>query len=190
MRVLQAQGLPRPVQPGFDALFSETGVLATPSEDRARLIAATAGELARSLEQLPGVLTARVHVAVPKAQPALDADPAPTTAAVLITRRQTAAALAEEPVRKLVSSAFEGLDPNRVSVVQVAAAAAQAGPAAFVRVGPFTVSRPSAPGLRAALAAALGLDVVFALAVIVLVRQRQRTPPDMDHKARNRPRAR
>jgi type III secretion protein J len=188
MRLLEAQGLPRPVQPGFDALFRETGVLATPGEERARLIAASAGELSRSLEHLPGVLTARVHVAVPDSQAALDAKPVPMTAAVLLQRQSGLAALAEAPVRELVASAIDGLDATRVTIVQVAAFAAAVGPSAVARIGPFTVSAGSAAGLRSLLGGALALDLLLALALIALVRQRRRTPPDMDHTNRNRPR--
>jgi type III secretion protein J len=188
MRLLEAQGLPRAVQPGFDALFRETSVLATPGEERSRLIAASAGELSRSLEHFPGVLTARVHVAVPDPQIAVDAKPVPMTAAVLLQRRSGSAALAEAPVRELVASAIDGLDPSRVTIVQVAALSAEAGPPRFTRLGPFTVSAGSAAGLRSVLGGALALDLMLALALIALVRQRRRTPPELDHTNRNRPR--
>ena len=48
--------LPKPAEPDFAALYRESGLLATPREERARWAAATAGELARSLERVPGVL--------------------------------------------------------------------------------------------------------------------------------------
>jgi type III secretion protein J len=188
MRLLEAQGLPKPSQPGFDALFAETGVLATPGEERARLIAASAGELSRSLEHLPGVLAARVHVAVPDSQTALDAKPVPLTAAVLLQRRGGLSELAEAPVRELVASGVNGLDASRVTIVQVAAPAADLAPASLARVGPFTVSASSAPGLRSALGVALALDLLLALALIALVRQRRRRPAEMDHTHRNRTR--
>jgi len=186
--LLEAQGLPRPVQPGFDELFRETGVLATPGEERARVIAASAGELSRSLEHLPGVVTARVHLAIPDSQTALDAKPVPMSAAVLLQRQSGLAPIAEGPVRELVASAIDGLDASRVTIVQVAARAAEDGPPSLARVGPFTVGAASATGLRSVLGGALALDLLLAVALITLVRQRRRTPPDMDHTSRNRPR--
>jgi type III secretion protein J len=188
MRLLEEQGLPRPVPPGFDALFRDTGALATPAEERARVIAASAGELSRSLEHLPGVLSARVHVAIPNSQTALDATPAPMTAAVLLERQSGRASLAEAPVRELVASAIDGLDASRVTIVQVSALAAAVRPSTLAQVGPFRVSPASAATLRSVLGGTLAVDLLLALALIALVRQRRRTPPDMDHTNRNRPR--
>jgi hypothetical protein len=42
--------------------------------------------------------------------------------------------------------------------------------------------------LRSALGGALALDLLLAFALIALVRHWRRTPPDMDHTNRNRPR--
>src|SRR5262245_35204132 len=45
LRVLQQQGLPVAEPPGIDRLLEPSGLVATPDEERARLTAATAGEL-------------------------------------------------------------------------------------------------------------------------------------------------
>jgi type III secretion protein J len=172
LRVLDAQRLPKAVQPGFEELYGNTGLVATPGEERVRLAAATAGELSRSLERMPGVLDARVHLALPEPSSALDAKPTPITAAVLLqTARAHQQPFDEEPVRKLVASAVKGLDAGRVSIVRVNAESPAVAAPAFVRVGPFTVTRDSAAGLRAALGAALVLDLVLAVALIAAVRR-------------------
>src|SRR5262245_27574424 len=53
LRVLEAERLLAPEPPGFEELYREQGLVSTPEEERARALAATAGELARSCERLP-----------------------------------------------------------------------------------------------------------------------------------------
>jgi type III secretion protein J len=186
LRVLEAQRLPQAVQPGVQALYDEPGLLATPAEERARWAAATAGELSRSLARMPGVRNARVHLALPGALDRLDGEPPPITAAVLIERRLGAAAIADEPVQKLVAAAVTGLEPYRVAVIQVTPAAQEPSAPVWARVGPFVVARDSAGWLRVVLAGALALHLMMALALIALFRRgRQTTREGVGTRARS-----
>jgi type III secretion protein J len=192
LRVLEAQRLPQRAQPGVEALYDDRGLLTTPSEERARAAAATAGELARSLERMPGVRTARVHLAL--TEPATTLDPGAdehalsrtraSKAAVLIQRRLGAAAIPEQPMRDLIAAAVTDLDPNQITIVQVTPDAQEPSVARWARVGPFTVARDSAPGLRAVLAAALALDLVMAFGLVALVRRWRHATREL---ARSRP---
>ena len=65
LAVVRAEGLPRAIEPGVVEVFGEGSLVPTPTEERARFMAATSGEIARSIEAIDGVLDARVHVAVP-----------------------------------------------------------------------------------------------------------------------------
>jgi type III secretion protein J len=173
LRVLQQQGLPAPDAPDLDRLLQPSGLVATPEEERVRLSAAHAGELARSLERIQGVVNARVHLVLPSALRPLDAAPAPAQAAVLLVRGAGAAAIDETSVRRLVAAAVSGLDPGAVTIVQTQAVQTPQTAVATVRVGPFSVRRESAPLLKGVLALALSLDLAMALALIWAVRRKR-----------------
>jgi type III secretion protein J len=173
LRVLQQQGLPAPEPPGIEAMLEPTGLVATPEEERARLSSVTAAELARSLERIDGVVSARVHLVLPGTLRALDTPAAPPRAAVLIVRRAGAPPIVEHDARKLVSAAVSGLDPQAVTIVQTQAARVEASHASTVRVGPFSVRRESAGLLRGTLALALLLNLAMGVALIWTVRRKR-----------------
>jgi type III secretion protein J len=177
--LLEAQGLPKREPPGFDQLYRDSGLLATPQEERARWTSATEAELARSLARMPGVLDARVHLALPDAERPLDSEAPEHKAAVLLQRARSSTPIDEAGVRSLIAAAIDGLPAERVTVVQVEADAPAAITPAFVHVGPIAVSRGSAPLLRTVLATALGLDLLMAIALVVLVRRARSSRRDV-----------
>ncbi|MDW8362927.1 MAG: secretion protein [Myxococcales bacterium] len=174
---LRAVSLPRVRETSLTELFGGGGLVPTPVEERARLAAALGGELARSLESVDGVLDARVHVALPEPQPlrAPGQEPPRPRASVLVRHRADARPPDEASVRALVAGAVDGLRPEDVSVVAVAAAVRAPAPeAGLVRMGPVAVSRGSLPAFRALAAAALGTNLLLAGALVfVLVRRRR-----------------
>ena len=169
LRALQARGLPRPAPSGLDALEQSLGLVATPEEERGRLARAAAGELARSLMRLPGVLDARVHLASSGPATALDRPAAPSTAGVLLLRAARSEAVDEARVRALVAASVPGLTPAAVTVMQSEAAPAAPSPPRMTAIGPFSVAAGSAPQLRAVLVAALLLNLVLAGLLIAAV---------------------
>ncbi len=68
-----AFGLPRPRPSGLEAFSNRTGFGRTRADERAQLMAALAGEAARSFEVHPDVITARVHVVIPDKPMGVDA---------------------------------------------------------------------------------------------------------------------
>ncbi len=160
----------------FDNLQTEPRLLMTPREERTRWAAALSVELARSLERLPGVIDARVHLALPDAPLALDQPQPPGKAAVLLRREHGASPAAESHVRALVAGAVEGLAPNQVAVVQTSARAPSPAAPALVQLGPIEVTRRSSAALRAVLGSALALDLVLAVALIAVVYRRRTRP--------------
>jgi type III secretion protein J len=178
LKVLQAEKLPKAIEPGFEALYRETGLVATPIEERARWAAATTGELSRSLERLHGVLDARVHLALPETPQQLDAERPQPRAAVLIQRQRQVPPIDEAKVRALVAGAVDGLAVERVTVVQVVAEPQPRAALALVHVGPIAVTGGSAFALRALLGGALALDLVLAAALVALVRRKRGVPDD------------
>lgn len=178
LRVLERERLPRPETAGLAELYAESGLVATPSEERARWAAATAGELARSLERLPGVIDARVHLTPVEAPLALDAPARSAKASVLVRRKLGTHPIEETAVRALVAGAVDGLAADQVVVIQTETRVDIARAPALVRIGPISVTRGSALALKLALGSALALDVVLAAAVVVLWRNRRRSARD------------
>src|SRR5690606_40351938 len=63
---LSALGLPRERFDGMGEIFRKEGLVSSPLEERVRYIYALSQELANTLTQVDGVLTARVHVVLPE----------------------------------------------------------------------------------------------------------------------------
>lgn len=176
LAVLRAADLPRHPEPGIGEVFGEGSLVPTATEERARYAAALAGDLASSIEAIDGVLDARVHVAIPEARDfALDEEPPRPRASVLIKYRPGDAPYEEAAIQALVAGAVHGMRPEDVAVVGVPGPARPESGASLVRVGPIAVTQGSSAALKTILGAALGLNLVLAVA-LVLVWMRRRRP--------------
>ena len=172
LRILGGLDLPRPRPPGFGEVFSKGGIVPTATEERALYQHALAGELARSVEAIDGVVAARVHVALPEPDPLRPgARPAPR-ASVLVRCRPAAceAVRALAPgIRALVAGAADGLEASSVAVVVAEAPEAPRPPPAAPRRWPRALH---------GLAAAAALGAVAALGAGLRARfPRARTGP-------------
>jgi type III secretory pathway lipoprotein EscJ len=168
--VLTRESLPAPAAPGVLDALGKSSVVPSRTAEHARFIAGTAGELERSLRALDGVLSVRVHLAVPRSDPLSgEQKPLGPTASVLMRHRGATPPVATADVQRLVAGAVPGLEPAQVSVVSSSVPAPGRPPEReLARFGPITVTRASMPPLRivvgsAALLNILLLGVVFAL---------------------------
>ena len=179
-RALTALGeaeLPQRPLPGIAEVFGEGGLVPTPTEERARLSAAMAGELSRSLESVQGVLSARVHVGLPIGRTfSLDEEPPRPRASVLVKHRHGEAPIDANAIRALVVGAVPDMRPEDVAVVQVSAAAPEVESAAMVHIGPIAVSSGSAAPLRALLGSAFGLHILLVACLLFVVLRRRNLP--------------
>jgi type III secretion protein J len=117
-RVLEENGLPREKNKGLEDVFSNSGMIPTATEEKARLLVGISGEISRALKSVTGVVDAHVLVVLPESSPLLDkSERVPPTASVLLKYRGTDLPLSEEEVKKLVARAVEGLQPENVAVV-------------------------------------------------------------------------
>jgi type III secretion protein J len=125
-RLLSAQGLPRARPPGLEQVFGKAALVPTPVEERARLLLALQGELSRTLEALDGVISARVHLALPAPDPLRPEPARPARGAVLLRCRAGARERLEglgDGIRQVVAGSADGLVPAAVSLVVVEAPA-------------------------------------------------------------------
>ncbi len=172
--LLTALGLPRDKRRGFAETYGQPSLIPTPSEERARYLDATAGEIERTLETVDGVVSARVHLVLEETDPlAVDAKPkSPARAAVLLKARPGAAPIAEADVQKLVAGSVAGLDAAAVGVVVTAAAApGEATAAALAPLGPLRMSPGTRPLLVGAVVAVLALLALLATLLLVTARR-------------------
>ncbi len=117
-RVLQENGLPRQKDKGLEDVFSNSSMIPTATEEKARLLVGISGEINRTLKSIAGIVDARVLVVMPESSPLLDrSERTLPTASVLIKYRGRDVPLSEEDVKKLVARAVEGLQPENVAVV-------------------------------------------------------------------------
>lgn len=124
IQVLRARGLPRDDFASLGTLFEKKGLVSSPVEERARLIYGLSQELSHTVSEIDGVVQARVHLAIPEADPLSDRVK-PASAAVFVKyqpgydlRGQTGA------IKSLVTNSIEGLSYDKVSVVMVPSQAA------------------------------------------------------------------
>lgn len=119
--LLEEHGLPSKSYATIDQVFTGDGLVASPIEERARLHYAISQELARSISELDGVLSARVHVVMPE-EPTLvsisDDDSMRATASVLIRRRDDMPfSNLVSNIKRFVSSSIQYLEYEDVAVI-------------------------------------------------------------------------
>jgi type III secretion protein J len=173
--ILRAHGLPRERRHGFAEVYGQASLIPTASEERARYLEATAGEIERTLETAEGIVGARVHLVLEEIDPlSLEGRPrGGARAAVLIKAAEGRTPLAETDIKNLVAGSVPGLDPSAVAVVVTAAprsAEGTLGPLASV--GPLRVTPSSRTLLIAMLAIGLGLIGVLATLLLMSLRRR------------------
>jgi type III secretion protein J len=115
--LLHAAGYPRSEYDTLGQVFKKEGFVSSPLEERARLIHALSQEMANTLNNIDGVVVARVHLAVPEKDPLAD-KPKPAAASVFIKHR---AGVDLSPrvghIKALVVNAVDGLPYDNVTVV-------------------------------------------------------------------------
>jgi type III secretion protein J len=113
---LRANGLPREKFESSCTVFKKEGITSTPVEDRARLNCAKTQELSDTINKMEGVLSAKVHLAMPEADP-LSKVAQPSGASVYVKYRTGFDVRSKQSaIKTLVSNSVEGLNFDRVSV--------------------------------------------------------------------------
>ena len=179
LEVLNNRSLPRTAPGGYEEIFGTPGLVPTATEEQARYVAALSGELSRSISAIDGVITARVHVALPEnSRLRLDEEKPSPRASVLIKYDGSSAPYDEAAVRALVAGAIQDMDPAAVAVVGVPSENTAATPHSLVHLGPVSVTRGSSGLLKAILGGAFGLHLVLAALLVALLVRRRRTPEE------------
>jgi type III secretion protein J len=145
IELLKANGLPRRTFTNMGEVFKSSGLISSPTEERARFIYALSEELSRTISDIDGVLSARIHVVLPK-NDLLRQDATPSSASVFIRHDSRAPLKSLLPhVKMLVANSIEGLSYEKVSVVLVPVERPSIEPAAPGTVGAATQAGLMAP---------------------------------------------
>jgi len=149
--VLHDQGYPRDRFESLGEVFKKEGFVSSPMEQRARLMYGLSQELSQTISSIDGVVQARVHIAVPEADP-LSEEPKPSSASVFI-RHSPDVDLSSQvgSIKALVTNSIEGLPYDRVTVVLF--------PARPVATPPPTPAKSLTAPLLAILAAVVGVGL-------------------------------
>ncbi|WP_294641441.1 type III secretion system inner membrane ring lipoprotein SctJ [uncultured Aureimonas sp.] len=182
--LLNDKGYPRNTRESIGKIFEKSGIISSPFEERVRYIYALGEEVAQTLSQIDGVVSARVHIVLPE-EPQLGQPVRPSSAAVFIKHEPNVDLDFFVPqIRRLVSSAIQGLDYAAVAVVLTEAAPTEVAPlqteTRMVSVLPgLSVPEADAGGVRMmvyALAGTLLLLLTGSVAGLVyFLRGRRRT---------------
>lgn len=117
--VLNEHGLPRHEFASMADVFKNEGIVASPVQERAQMIYALSQELSRTISEIDGVLSARVHLVLPENDP-LRQQLIPSSASVFIRHASNAPLNNQIPqVKMLVANGIAGLTYDKVSVILV-----------------------------------------------------------------------
>ena len=177
LSVMAREELPPESAPGWSETLAQGSFIPSRSDEQAKLLLATAGELQRSLLSIDRVIAARVHLAVPRADIlAPQAAPSMATASVLLKHGGVEAPISRQEIRQLVAGAVPGLDPAAVTVVMKAVAEpVERTGTELVRLGPLTTTRSSLPYLRWMIACVATLNASMVALLFALWLRMKRT---------------
>jgi type III secretion protein J len=117
--ILREAGLPKEEFQTMGQVFKKDGLVSSPLQERAQMIFALSQELSRTVSEIDGVLSARVHLVLPENDP-LRQQLVPSSASVFIRHRSDAPVASLVPqVKMLVANGVAGLSYDKVSVVLV-----------------------------------------------------------------------
>lgn len=170
MHTLQAIGLPREKRVKMSEVFQKTGLVSSPTEERIRFIDALSQELAETMMKIDGVVTAKVHIALPSNDPLGDKT-VPASASVFIKYRAGYDIESSTPdLKNLVTKSVEGLTFENVELIMSPAEAIPPPPKVKESgvVGQWQAKVPT----WAIGAGAGGLGFVLALVGVGLVRKK------------------
>lgn len=114
--ILNESGLPKQEYASMCEVFKKDGIVQSPVAERAQMMCALGQELSRTVSEIDGVLSARVHLVLPENDP-LRQQLVPSSASVFI-RYQKGAQINDliPQVKQLVANGVAGLSYDKVSV--------------------------------------------------------------------------
>jgi len=121
MTLLDEAGLPGQNFSNMGEVFKSNGLVSSPVQERAQMVFALSEELSRSVSQIDGIVSARVHVVLPD-NDLLKREISPSSASVLVRYEANTDINSLIPqIKTLVANGISGLSYNGVSVTAIKA---------------------------------------------------------------------
>ncbi|XXF76038.1 type III secretion protein [Myxococcaceae bacterium GXIMD 01537] len=163
--LLKTNSLPRPLEKGLNH-FAKGGMVPTATEERAMMLKAMAGEVSNALNQIDGVLEARVIVMVPETSDLTQPENKPMPSASVLVKFRPAddgsPPISADAVKQFVATAVPEMKPASVTVVMTAALPPSAEVSAESRLQDVL-------GLRMTAASASQFRVMVAVASLLIL---------------------
>ncbi|WP_068310260.1 type III secretion system inner membrane ring lipoprotein SctJ [Polycladidibacter hongkongensis] len=119
--VLNANGLPKRTRDTLGKVFQKSGIISSPFEERIRFVYALSEEVAATITEIDGIVSARVHIVLPE-KAELGEEIKPSSAAIFIKHRpEFDIEFLIPQIKRLASNAIEGVEYANVSVALVPA---------------------------------------------------------------------
>ncbi len=121
LNLLKRHGYPRESYKKITDVFSKEGLISSPLEERVRYIYALTQEVQETLSQIDGVITARVHIVLPKNDPFGDSIN-PSSASIFIKYLPGSNLKdIQSDIKFIVEKSIEGLKYEKISIVMLPA---------------------------------------------------------------------
>jgi len=168
--ILSSESLPPAPSPGLLDTLGQGSIVPSRASEQAKFVAGISGELERSLRSLDGVVSVRVHLAIPEKDSLAPEEAAPpASASVLLRHRGSAPPIAINDIQRLVAGAVPGLTATQVSVIASPVPMPPRLPERELsRFGPVTVTRASVFPLRTIVGGALFLNLGLLAALFII----------------------
>jgi type III secretion protein J len=148
IQILKGYGFPKDQFVNMGDVFKKEGLVSSPEEDRIRFIFALSQEVAETISQIEGVVSARVHIVIPENDP-LSEYFQPSSASVFLKYRQTMDIQKFiHPIKQLVVNSIEGLNYEKVSIVTFPSSVVSAAPREYTRIMGIDIDAAYAPRFR------------------------------------------
>jgi type III secretion protein J len=148
VELLKGHGYPKNDYANMGTMFKKEGLVSSPLEQRIRYIYALSQEVAHTISNIDGVITARVHIVLPENDP-LSEYFQPSSASVFIKHRSTFDIQSHvHQVKQLVVNSVEGLSYDKVTVVPFASSVVLTAPKKYVRAFGILIVSDYLPRLR------------------------------------------
>ncbi len=166
VEICQQHGLPQQIYHGVGDVFKKTGMVSSPTEERIRFMDALAQDLSRTISEIDGVISARVHIVLPNNDP-FAKNALPSSAAVAIRHRSDCDLEDHIPeIKNLVMNAIEGVDYDKITVTLFKVIVAPKD-AIMERAG--NTSKISDDMMRILVTANASLAVLLAVVLVIVI---------------------
>lgn len=119
LEILKDNSLPREEFKSLGTVFSGQGMIASPTEEQARMAYALSQELSDTFSRIDGVLSSRVHVVLAATDQASDTRTPPSAAVFLRHTPESQVVSLVPKIRELTANAVPGLAFDHVTVMLV-----------------------------------------------------------------------